>query len=166
MLNPDGGGALVVEMVFELLAWRRGMANRARIDGASMPLKLDRLDVVLSGHRWTHGVRATVACGAVDVAMAMRLFEELPGLLKIELGLSGLMASSALGLVNPRNAGRIADGGHVAVTGHAIDALGKVHVALAIGLETRMACVALVIEPHIEDGLHAIGMGAVHGRRH
>ena len=44
------------------------------------------------------------------------------------------------------------------------NAFGKMHIALAVGLKARMACIAGIAQR--SDRGHAIGMGAVHGMGH
>ena len=149
--------SLRLEMVFELVAGRRHVADAALVNGADMSLQHQRLDIVCRGYGGRYRVRAAVAGGAHDLMVPARVAVELARLLEGEF--LALVARPATRLVLPRTTRGISHLGHAAVAVRTADAALEVDIALAVGLEARMTRVAAVRE--VGTG-HARRMGRVH----
>ena len=151
--------------MFKSLCGRGRVADRAFGNCAGVTLAFNRLKIVHKGHCRSHGVWTAVACRTMDIAMSVGLLKEFAGLFEIKLFLLRGMATATGGFVDPRRPQGISHGRHIAMALDAVDALAKMDVALAIGLETGMTRITLVGQTHCRQWQHAVGMRTVHGVR-
>lgn len=148
--------------------WLVPVAYGAFVQGASMALHPDHLQIVSRRHRRGDRVRAVVADDTLHTGMPDRILVELAWLLVLMSW--NVVACSAFRLVGPRLSDGISNIFHASVTCRTRQACRVMDVSKALGLVAGMAGVALI------DGLlqaadrvgnvRPFPVRTVHGRRH